>query len=365
MQEIIDRLIASERFSMTSLYNSVWSIFSTNEAIADSISILMAHSHFSNKSKKKYKQLAYGILRHTFLIELAKLPKVETTKFCTRWDSQLNGDPRECSFEECLEIAQELILKLTSGWINTPKNWEVLDLFFSHGILPYELPIDYLERPTMSETFTKIHRKGNIDWMVDENVIRTLKLRKYLIDPQTSPDAEFFKKVLDDKIKIKTYLTDRVLTGDHKTNREKRWEVHPNSVHFALRRVCIAIEYELVTQLCAFKGFPDNFRHILLEQEILPQEMEITRCPITLEPLIFQDFQEELMNPTHGKSNFQVGHLNPLKLDDSNSLMSGHTPENISWISANGNRIQGSMSLEDVRSLLKQITHNYENEGLI
>ncbi|XGB38433.1 MAG: hypothetical protein LVT47_08325 [Cyanobacteria bacterium LVE1205-1] len=104
---------------------------------------------------------------------------------------------------------------------------------------------------------------------------------------------------------------------------------------------------------------------MLQEQEILPKTMEISRCPITLEPLVFQEFREELMNPTHGKSNFQVGHLNPLKLDDPNSLIAGHTAGNIAWISANGNRIQGSMSLEEVRDLLKRITHNYEDEGLV
>lgn len=344
---------------MELLYDEVWSMFSSDEAIVDSLNIL------NQKLKpKECKKLAYGILRHAFLIELVKLPKVETTKFCTRWDSQLSQDSRNCSFLECKDIAHDLILNFANNWLNNTKTLEVLNLFFDYAILPYELPIDYIERPIINDTETRIHRKGNVAWIVDHNVIRTLKLRQYLTNPQTSPDVEFFKKVLNDKIKIKTYLTDRVLTGVHKTNREKRWEVHPRSVHFALRRVCIAIEYELVTQLCAFDGFPENFRKMLQEQEILPQEMEIFRCPITLEPLVFQQFQQELMNPTHGKSNFQVGHLNPLKLDDPNSLISGHTSGNISWISANGNRIQGSMSLKEVRNLLKRITHNYENEKL-
>jgi hypothetical protein len=121
------------------------------------------------------------------------------------------------------------------------------------------------------------------------------------------------------------------------------------------------IEYELITQLCAFQGFPEEFQAMLQKQKILPKNMEISRCPITLEPLVFQEFKEELLNPTHGISNFQVGHLNPLKLDEPSSLFAGHTPQNIAWISANGNRIQGSMSIEEVRSLLKKIAHNYEN----
>lgn len=359
IKKIIDQLIASDRFSMDSLYEKVWPIFSSDTLLADSISSL--NSHFS---KTHYKKLACGILRHAFLIELVKLPKIETTKFRTRWYSQLQGDPRECSFSDCLKIAHDLIFTLTKSWLNNPKNLEALNLFLDYSILPYELPIDYIDRPIPTDTTIKIHRRGNITWIVNETVIRTLKLRQYLVNPQTSPDAEFFKKVINDKIKVKTYLTDRVLTGDNKTNREKRWEVHPRSVHFALRRVCIGIEYKLITQICAFQGFPESSRNILQQQGILPEEMEIYRCPITLDPLVFQDFKEELMNPTHGKSNFQVGHLNPLKLDDSNSITSGHTPENIAWISADGNRIQGNRSLEEVRTLLKRITHNYENEGL-
>lgn len=40
MREIIERLIASDRFSMKSLYDNVWSIFSVNELVADSIRVL-------------------------------------------------------------------------------------------------------------------------------------------------------------------------------------------------------------------------------------------------------------------------------------------------------------------------------------
>ena len=130
------------------------------------------------------------------------------------------------------------ISTLTNVWLNKSENFEALTLFLEHTILPYKLPIDYVERPAINDTVTRIHRRGNVAWIVDENVIRTLKLRQYLTNPQTSPDAEFFKKVIDEKIKIKTYLTDRVQTGLYKTNREKRWEVHPRSVHFAFRRVC-------------------------------------------------------------------------------------------------------------------------------
>lgn len=38
---------------------------------------------------------------------------------------------------------------------------------------------------------------------------------------------------------------------------------------------------------------------------------------------------------------------------------SGHTAKNISWVSANGNRIQGSLSLDETRAMIKQIAANY------
>ncbi|MEG4246559.1 hypothetical protein QUA46_25790 [Microcoleus sp. MON2_D6] len=367
MQEIIEqieKLVANDRFNMKEFYNILWPVFSVDQAIANSINTLLKQHKIS---EKMCKDIFCGIFRHSFLIELAK-PDVTTTKFRTRWYTQLDEDPRKCSFEECLEIAKNLISILANGWLNEPINFEALSLILEYSLLPYELPIDYIERPNLKDLNTRIHRKDNIQWMVDENIIKTLKLRKYLTNSETSPDMDFFKEVIDNKIKVKTYLTDRVLTGLYKTNREKRWEVHPHSVHFAFRRECIAIEHELIIQLCYFEGFPEDFQMSLQKGGILPKETKISRCPITLEPLVFQKFREEQMSRTHGKSNFQVGHLNPLKqkVDNlNNPIIKGHTSKNIAWISQEGNRIQGDMSLEEVRNLLRQIVHNYESEELV
>ncbi len=118
--------------------------------------------------------------------------------------------------------------------------------------------------------------------------------------------------------------------------------------------VCFSPQHawRLITQLRAFDGFPRRFREILQDEGVLPTRLEMFRCPINLEPLSFEAFQTELLNPTHGKSTSQVGHLNPLKLEATAAEYPGHTADNISWISEHGNRIQGSLSLKDVRSLL-------------
>lgn len=358
MQSKIDSLIEAERFNMPALTSIVWPLVEAHPQIAPHVQSLR------DRLGDHYGSLARAILRHVFLIELVKVPAIETTKFRARWFAQLDGDPRRCDFAECIDIARDLLAHLAGGWLDSPENDEILRLCFDHSILPYEVPLDYQDRP-MGHAGVRIHRSGNLVWTSTPTMLRTLKLRKYLKSRTTSPDSNFFTRVLEDKIKVKTYLTDRVLTGGHKTNREKRWEVHPNSVHFANRRTCMAVEYTLIQQLCAFEGFPARSRQMLQTDGILPSDLAVFRCPVTLDTMSFEAFHDALMNPTHGRSSFQVGHLNPLKLDDPTAIASGHTPENISWISADGNRIQGSLGLNEVRALLRRVASNYEARGWV
>jgi len=353
VQNTIEQIVEIDgNFSMPQLANAVWPLIEAQPgvlAVAEQIKASLGNN---------YRKLTCSILRNAFLIELVKVPKIETTKFRVRWFDQLDDDPRYCSFDECLMIAQDLLSTLPE-WLANPSHAECLKLSFSNGMVPYEAPLDYAKRLTPQH---RLHQRGNLIWIYDDLVLRTLKLRKYLTDEATSPDRNFFRTVLSDKIKVKTYLTDRVLTGEHKTNREKRWETHPNSVHFAERRVCMAIEYALVTQICAFEGFPSASLSQLQEANILPKNLPTALCPITGDALSYEAFRNELLNPTHGKSDFQVGHLNPLKLGNEGEA-AGHTSDNISWISANGNRIQGSLSLHDVRILIQRISENYDRHG--
>lgn len=354
MQNTIEQIVEIDgNFSMPQLADAVWPLIEGSPAVA------AVAQHLKVLLGANYRKLIYSVLRNAFLIELVKVPKIESTKFRVRWFNQLNNDPRFCSFDECLLVAQDLLTTLPA-WLATPRHTECMTLSFSYGLIPYESPLDYVRRLTEQN---RIHQRGNLTWLYDELVLRTLKLRKYLTDAVTSPDRQFFRVVLSDKIKVKAYLTDRVLTGVCKTNREKRWETHPNSVHFAERRVCMAIEYALVTQICAFDGFPPASLHQLQEAHILPKVLPTALCPITGDVLSYEDFRNELLHPTHGKSNFQVGHLNPLKLGHDVGAI-GHTADNISWISADGNRIQGSLCLDDVRVLIRRISENYNRHAL-
>ena len=98
-----------------------------------------------SRLRENYKNLTFSILRNVFLIELVKIPKIETTKFRVRWFEQLNGDPRHCSFEECSKIATDLLRSLPI-WLNTTAHSEALNLAFAYGLIPYEAPLDYKER---------------------------------------------------------------------------------------------------------------------------------------------------------------------------------------------------------------------------
>ncbi|WP_133054650.1 hypothetical protein, partial [Niastella populi] len=176
---------------------------------------------------------------------------------------------------------------------------------------------------------------------MDEEVQKTYLLRKYLLNSKNHKYIAFFREMYN-KVATKSFLTDRVLTGLHKTNREKRWECHPQSVHFAMRKECLAIELKLIEQICHLVDFPSDLKALLEENQIVNFKQEITKCPITLEPLLFEKFNDELINPTHGKASIQVGHIHPLKAGE--NAISGHTANNISWISSIGNRIQGDLS---------------------
>jgi hypothetical protein len=188
-------------------------------------------------------------------------------------------------------------------------------------------------------------------------------LRKYLLNPKNHSYIDFFSETYR-KIATKSFLTDRVLTGDYKTNREKRWECHPSSVHFALRKECLAIELKLVGQICHFEDFPKDLRDLLTKENVVPFNDGITKCPITLAPISFKSFSQEVLNPTHGKATVQVGHIHPLKAVGKN-ITSGHTADNISWISSVGNRIQGELSVDETRELIFRIIENYKKAGLV
>jgi hypothetical protein len=292
-----------------------------------------------------------GIVRAAFLIELVN-DAVTSTKFEFRWSPRLAGDPRGCTFDECFAIFANLATDLAAE-AHDVSVVKTLARFARFNMLPYEMPIDYVARTS------PIHRAANMAWIwYDPEITKTILLREQLRDPTTTGALAALFVLAEKKTKVKTYLTDRALTGASKTNREKRWEAHPEGVQFAFRRDCLKIEHKLMSQICHFEGFPRDVRAALTTSNaILAMELP-ARCPITRDALEFDMLRRTLEQPDWGRSQFQVGHLNPLKGPGAGPQF-GHTPANIAWISADGNRVQGHLSYDETMALLERIRENF------
>lgn len=308
------------------------------------------------------------IARACYMVEPVNAA-ITSTKFACRWSQNggayfsfaQQGDPRRATFEQCDVIAGELISQLIQS-IDNELNVSTLKLSINHRIISHEIPLDYVNSNPNIEA---IHQPGNLTWAWDGPAEATVKLRSWLLEQvdvqvpeQNISVAQVMAAAIKQKIAVKTYLTDRAQTGPYQTNREKRWEVHPASVQFASRAAASSIERELLEQICFFEGFPELCRQAALEAGVL-RPRDPSRCPITLDSLNFSRFAQEVSNPSHGRSLFQVGHLNPLKTVERTNDAAGHTAQNIAWISAAGNRIQGDLSLADARNLVKHIANNY------
>jgi hypothetical protein len=295
----------------------------------------------------EFSHLTKGLVRCTFLIE-ADVGGA-STRMDARWGLRLpTGDPRRADYDTCLQIFEELLADLVASLPDRERTamWRA---FVDNTLIPYEVPIDYANikaRP--------IHVPGNVVWLWGRDEIKkTMELRKAITDVSTLGEAAAdLRLILSNKIKVKTYLTDRALTGAFKTNREKRWECHPDSPQFATRAECLLIERKLILQLVNMQGFPMPARETLEKAGLLDDDT-LTRCPITLEPLHYTDIVAEVRTPDHGRSAFQVGHMNPLKGEP--GTITGHSVHNVSWISENGNRIQGYSSKEETHQLILKI----------
>lgn len=350
MRNIFDAAIAAETFRGKDLLKKLMTVLDKQPELYAAYQSLVA----TWPEKSTAADTFLGIVRWSFLIELVKMPKVETTKFEVRWADSLGKDPRSATYEECVEMCVVLASDVAKS-AKVPERRTLLEAFDHHSLVPYELPVDYRKR----ERSGPIHIASNVEWLWGDIPRKTVLLRDYLLSPAVGSHRKMFEKVYKKKVNVKTYLTDRAQTGDHKTNREKRWETHPASVHYSLRRDCLEIEYQLMRQLCHFTGFPSEIKEQLKETKLIDVSTEPFRCPITLEPLSFEEFKAEIDKPVSGKSSFHVGHLNPLKAANDDPCL-GHTAKNISWVSENGNRIQGSLSLDETRLMIKRIVANYD-----
>lgn len=348
LKQAFEEGVSSASFSMTSLVRGI-----------DALNFGPVTKHRSFLEQTLGTRIARyvyrGLLRTSFLIETV-LTRGGATKISVRWTPLLVQDIRYATFEECYRTFEKLLTQLSIA-LADERHQLLLSGFAAQKLVSYELPVDYREK----RIDRSIHEVDNLEWDWSPLPSQIIRLRRLLRTVAINPYADVFITAYS-KIGVKTYLTDRAQTGDYQTNREKRWESHPKGFQFALRRDCWGVEVALMNQICHFAGFPtDLFQQLELEGALIPIATPY-RCPITLEPMSFEDFQTEIMAPEHGKARFQVGHLNPLRA--SGQTTSGHTATNIGWITADGNRIQGHLTLNETRALLQRIAANYQDSGL-
>lgn len=345
LKAVFDKAVKAERFSESNLFEQTGSLRAWQPVLRLNVELekLLTPAEVETVHRR--------MTRAIYFIELVK-NDITSTKYDVRWASRFaSNDPRKVSFEECCAIHGSLCREFTA-LLRNPDFQAELKLVVAWGLSPHEFPLDYKSKESVP-----IHSVQNLCLLRERDYLRLLKIRQALLDSKLNPDFQLFAHILD-KVRVKSYLTDRALTGDFKTNREKRWEAHPESPQFAFRRDCLAVELELIDQLIRFNSFPGGTIRYLQSVGLAGQVSKVARCPVTLDPLDFELLAQEVTDPTHGKSAYQVGHMNPLKAGDSEEFR--HHRANISWITEDGNRIQGHLTLKETRELLLRISRNYD-----
>ncbi len=289
-------------------------------------------------------------MRFAFLIELTNLT-VKSTKMKTRWlpgqimmpqpgsfihvrgQFEPGNDPRAATFETCVGIFQNCLTEIVQRYREDPRLGEALTSLSRNSSVPYEFVFDYIDAFAVP-----VHVPGNIKWAFNDDSSWLIRARPIM--------RGALAESLVTKIQTKAYKTDRSLTGKDQTNRAKRWEVLAGDFQHASLAQCWSVERRLLEDLACFDGFPLAVRAQLEAEDLLNDEVSPTRCPVTLDVLTYDRFGEDLV---HGRAEYQVGHLHPLKRGGF------HQGENVRWQSADGNRIQGDLSIEQTAELLEGI----------
>jgi hypothetical protein len=300
------------------------------------------------------------LVRYSFLIELTNLT-VGSTKMKTRWlpglilmpqpgsfepirgTFQPGNDPRSSSFDDCAAVFATGCNLVCDQIARDTSVVEFLGFLDQITRVPYEFPLSYVDL-----TLPQLHQASNVNWALNDDLRWLILARRILADP-TSVHRQALRSIIKKKFEVKVFKTDRSLTGKDKTNRAKRWEVLAGDFQHSTIEQCWSAERRLTGDLVGFDGFPPEIRLAFENQNLIPASQPTTCCPVTLETLNFATLSTAVLTSTHGVSDYQIGHLNPLKRGGN------HDGGNVRWQSADGNRIQGDLTIEETNQLLEQI----------
>lgn len=304
--------------------------------------------------------LLQAAIRFAFLIELTNL-SITSTKMRTRWlPGQIikvvpgsfanvrgafspGNDPRSATFSECFAIFVHVLQVLATPAAAAHLASAVKLASTRHRSIPYEFVFTYRD-PHLSP----VHTVGNVRLV-------TLQDLNWLIEARPLLGAILPSHSLE-KIRVKSFLTDRAQTGADQTNRAKRWEVLSNDFQHASVEECWSVQRKLFETLPGFEHFPAAHATLLINAGLIAAGVQHALCPITLERLDFNNFQAA---SAHGHSDYQVGHLAPLKAGGR------HIGTNVAWVTDNGNRIQGDYDINTIRALLRGICARMVQQGIV
>jgi len=196
-----------------------------------------------------------------------------------------------------------------------------------------------------------------------EHLNRDLKRLKKLLRSE-----EGFPSKLISAIETRALRSGRRQTGVFKSNRNARWSlIHDHPEHgtdpqFGTEDDCKHILIQLLLTTLEFRNAPQIDDPLLgeLSARYLGRELRPNsyRDSLLLEFLDFQVLRVEAEAPTHGHSEFHIGHEDP-------TLIPKHVPENVAWRTLRSNLIQGDMTLREARIYIIKLIARYFELGEI
>jgi hypothetical protein len=207
--------------------------------------------------------------------------------------------------------------------------------------------------PTQDQNVTQVSTFPALA-VVDSDIKR---LKKVLRD-------EGFPNNLISAIETRALRSGRRQTGIFKSNRDPRWRlIHDDPTHgtdpqYGSELDCKVILIILLLTTLEFRNAPHIVNPIIneLSMRYLGRALRRNgyRDSLLLEYLDFNALRAEADAPTHGHSQFHIGHQDPTRVPK-------HAPINVAWRTLRSNLIQGNMTLRQARIyILKLIARYFE-----
>ena len=338
------------KFRLETAYQTL--ITGVSDYPADPLGVLFVDLGRYVPNARLFRRLIHDAMRFAFLIELTNI-RVSSTKTKTRWmpvptspnTSSSYGstpafdqahDPRASNYANCYQVFKDVLTLLLND-----VEFRLIALTLAGRNGEWTYPLTYQVEGTPHLHTSANIRKANL---TDLNWL--LKVEGILMQaphPGVAPPLDMDSVR---KIRTKAYRTDRAQTGATQTNRAKRWESSFHDYQYANVESCWSVERALLESLADFSGFPSQARALLVAHELATATATVACCPVTLQTHLFEDFAAQRLI---GRSDFHVGHLHPLKAGGQ------HVGSNVAWLSRDGNRIQGDLSLREAHLLIRTI----------